>query len=90
MHIHRTELPVRDLSIRYLHPARHGEQIRVTVRLAQPINKVRIVILSEFIRVKDDKLCATASVTIVPVDSVTGKVHRAWPAALKEALLGPN
>lgn len=90
MEIHHTELPVRDLSIRYLQPIRHGEQIRVTVRLAEPINKVRLAILTDFIRDSDGKLCATACVTVVPVDTDTGKLRRAWPTALAKALLGES
>lgn len=90
MQIHRTELPVRDMSIKYSHPARHGDDIKVTVRLGHPINKVRLVILSDFIRIKDNKLVASASVTVVPMDIDSGKLRRKWPSALTHALLGTN
>lgn len=84
---HHTELVVRDISIRYLSPARLGDTLKVTIRLANEPNKVRITIFSDFVRESDNQLCASAKVIVVPVDSETGKIRRAWPQPLTTALL---
>lgn len=82
-----TELPVRDLSIRYITPIRIGEEVEITTRLADQTNRVRITILYEFIRVSDGHVCSTAQVTLVPINFKTRAVHRKWPAELSAALL---
>lgn len=84
---YNTELVVRDLNIRYMSPLRLGDQARVTIRLGESTNKVRISIKTQFIRSLDEKLCATAEVTVVPIDTATGSIRRRWPEPLKRALL---
>lgn len=84
---YRTELVVRDVSIRYASPARLGDSIAVTIRLAAEQTKVRLTIFSDFIRQSDKKMCASAKIIVVPIDVETGKIRRIWPDALKEALL---
>lgn len=85
--VHNTELIVRDVSIRYTSPARLGDEIEVTILLADERNKVRLTIFTEFIRQSDKQICASAKIVVVPIDAKTGKVRRVWPERLREALL---
>lgn len=85
---HNTELVVRDLQLRYLSPAKLGDDVLVTIRVAATDSKVKIPIESEFVRVEDGKTCATAMVTIVAVDASTGRPRRAWPKPLTDSMRG--
>lgn len=85
---HNTELIVRDLQLRYLAPAKLGDELLVTIRVAASDSKVRIPIESQFLRVADGKMCATSTVTIVPVDAKTGRPRRVWPQPLTDSLRG--
>lgn len=85
--IHDTELVVRDLSIRYVRAARMGDVLDVSVRQGEN-TKMRIEMVSEFVRVSDGVVCAKASVTLVPVIARTGKMRRSWPDVLEKALRG--
>lgn len=84
---HATELVVRDLRIRYLSPAKLGEDITISVRMEEPNGRVRIVIHSDFTRESDNTVCARAEITLAPIDIANGKVCRVWPDVLKDALL---
>lgn len=85
MNMHRIELPVKHVSMEYLRPARLGDQVKIIIRLGEPVTKVRVTVLSEFVRVEDNEILATASVTIVPIDCDTGKIRRVWPEELTNA-----
>lgn len=76
---------MRDLSIRYSSPARLGDHVRVSVRVGDR-TRVRLEMLSSIQCVADGRVCATATVTLAPIDTATGKVRRAWPPALINAL----
>lgn len=83
---HRTELVVRDATVRYISPAVLGDDIEVSIQMQNPAGKVRIVIESEFVRLSDQKLCARGQVTVVPINSDSRKVCRVWPDVLRQAL----
>lgn len=85
---HKTELVVRDLQLRYLSPAKLGDDVLVTIRVAPTDSKVRIPIESEFVKVDNGKVCATALVTIVAVDVNTGRPRRVWPQPLTDSMRG--
>lgn len=79
------ELPVVELSIRYRRPARLGDAIAVRARLAA-VERVRLV-WDYAIESPDGAIgYATAKVVLVPVDSARGKIVRAWPSPLREAI----
>lgn len=83
---YQTELVVYDLNIRYLLPAKMGDNIYITVRQSDGKSKLRMVIDSEFRRNHDHVLIAKASVILVPVNTQTGKLRRAIPKQLIDAL----
>lgn len=85
MNKHRIELPVKHVSMEYLRPARLGDEVKIIIRLGEPVTKVRVTVLSQFVRVEDNEVLATASVTIVPIDCDTGKIRRVWPEELTNA-----
>jgi len=86
--VHRTELVVRDLTIRYQVPPRMGDDVLVSIVMPDVKGKVRIPIHSQFIREADGVVCATAQVTLAPVDVDSGKLKRLWPDVLTKALRG--
>lgn len=81
---HGTELVVRDLALRYLAPAKLGDEVEISVRIEPSDSKVRIPISSTMVRTKDGTTCATALVTLVPVDAANGRVRRDLPEPLVE------
>lgn len=83
--VHHTELVVRDLNVRYLSPARLGDELFITISL-QYDGKVRIPIQSEFIKANDGTVFATAQVTLAAIDMTTGKLRRKWPQVLTDAI----
>ncbi len=78
------DLPVVELNLRYRESIRMGAAVRVRVLLSA-IEGVRLrwecTILGE-----DDRLHATAEVTLVPVDRERGRILRRMPPHLEEAL----
>lgn len=82
---HETELVVRDLQVVYLAPAKLGDVVDVSVRLASAESRMRVPLESEF-RLAGGKVCATARVTLVPIDANTGRPKRRWPQALTDAV----
>lgn len=85
---HATEFVVHELSVKYLSPARMGDEIAVTVDLAPPECSVRIPVESKFIKLADDTILATALVKLVAIDTATGRPRRKIPGALREAFEG--
>lgn len=86
----RTELVVRDISIRYIAPLILGDDVELSIRMQNPAGKLRIMITNDFVRVSDQKLCATGQVTLVALNSDTRKPCRVWPAELMKALSPPS
>lgn len=86
VNVHNTGLVVRDLSIRYKVSARLGDEITISVNVAPSPSMIRIPIESEFVRVRDGVVLATALVTLAPIDAKTGKLRREWPEVLTSAL----
>lgn len=85
----RVELVVAGLSLRYIRPAKHGEEVTLTQRLAyEQSSRVRMITESTFHRSKDGVLLATASVTVSPIDARTGRIVRKWPADFEKTIIG--
>ncbi|MGB3534191.1 MAG: thioesterase family protein [Microcoleaceae cyanobacterium] len=82
------DLPVVDLSIRYHQSVTLGMDIMIRCRLVSP-SKVRIQWEYQIESVDAAQQYATATVTLVAVDSKTGKIMRRLPPQL-QALLSEN
>lgn len=78
------DLPVVDLALRYRKPLAIGDQALVKTRL-EPIRGVRLIWQYEIYNRQRDDLCATATVTLVPVDLATRKILRRLPSFLQVA-----
>jgi acyl-CoA thioester hydrolase len=85
------DLMVVDLSLRYKRAAKMGDRL-VWLAIVQPIVGVRSVWDYELRSLDHKILYVTAQVTIVPVNSKTGKIMRQVPAVLAQILRGhcPN
>jgi acyl-CoA thioester hydrolase len=77
------ELPVVELSLRYHRSAVMGEQLTISARCDR--HGVRLV-WEYGIHNQAQHLCVSATVTLVPVDRSKGKIMRAMPAHLANAL----
>ncbi|AFY68362.1 4-hydroxybenzoyl-CoA thioesterase [Thalassoporum mexicanum PCC 7367] len=77
------DLPVMNLSIRYHHAIKMGEDAIVRSRITMP-NKLRINFEHEVIT--KTQLCVTATVTIVAVDMQKQKILRSLPPMLEGAI----
>lgn len=80
-----TELVVAELNIRYRTPGLMGECVRISV-VPENTRGVRISLTSEMKRTSDNALLATASVTLAPVNTETGKLRRKLPHAITQLL----
>ncbi|MBW4655155.1 MAG: acyl-CoA thioesterase [Kaiparowitsia implicata GSE-PSE-MK54-09C] len=79
------DLPVVDLSLRYHQPLRMGDIALVKTRINQ-MEGVRMVCDYRIEQAATQKLCATAQVTLVPIDQEKGKIMRQLPPTVKQAL----
>ncbi len=76
---------VVNLSISYRRPTRAGDMLRITTRVAEASSR-KIVMQQTIYQEATDKLCCEAEVSLVLVDSETGRpavlnddIIRAWP-----------
>jgi len=85
------DLMVVDLSLRYKRAAKMGDRL-VWLAIVQPLQGVRSLWDYELRSLDHKILYVTAQVTIVPVNSKTGKIMRQVPAVLGQILRGhcPN
>jgi acyl-CoA thioester hydrolase len=77
------DLPVMELSLRYHHAIKMGEDAIVRSRITMP-NQLRINFEHEVIT--KTQLCVSATVTIVAVDMQNQKILRALPPMLEGAI----
>jgi acyl-CoA thioester hydrolase len=77
------DLPVVNMSLRYHLAVKMGEMADVMVRIAPP---VRLRLNWEYEIRTDRQLCVTATVSLVAVDRSKGKVLRAMPPVLQDAI----
>jgi acyl-CoA thioester hydrolase len=77
------DLPVVNMSLRYHLVVKMGEMVDVMVRIAPPD---RLRLNWEYEIRTDQQLCVTATVSLVAVDRSKGKVLRAIPPVLQEAI----
>lgn len=84
------ELVVSRLEVRYRAAARLGDEVAVRGRADAALStRVRIVTVSEFVRVRADgaeEVLATAEVAVTPVAVESGRAMRKWPPELTEAV----
>lgn len=78
-------LPVIELSVRYLQPVRMGMEVLVKTRMSE-IEGVRIHWDYQLQSIEGEVLFLTGRVTLVAVDLEKGKVMRRLPPAVEEAL----
>ncbi len=77
------DLPVVNMSLRYHQVVKMGEVANVMVRIAPPD---RLRLNWEYEIRTDQQLCVTAMVSLVAVDRSRGKVLRAMPSVVQEAI----
>ena len=78
-------LPVVELSLRYHRPLKMGDEAIVKTRLAH-LDRVRVIWQYQIESSAAQALCVSARVTLVAVDSASGKILRQLPLPVKEAL----
>jgi len=76
-------LPVVALSLRYHHSISMGENVAVMTRIAKP-EKLRLN--WEYEIRTTDRLCVTATVSLVAVDMSKGKILRVLPKVLEDSI----
>jgi len=93
------DLPVIDLSIRYHQSVKMGEVLVIMTKFRKP-EKLRLTFIyeiravsaisksdrSESLKLLENRLCVSASVSLVAVDSRTRKILRTLPILLSEAI----
>ena len=79
-------LPVVELSIRYLQPVRMGMEAIVKTRMNE-MEGVRIHFDYQIESIEGEVLFLTGRVTLVAVNLESGKVMRRLPASVKDALM---
>lgn len=79
------ELVVASLAITYVSPARLGEAVTVSV-VAAGGGRVRVGLASEVVAAATGRLVARATVVLAPVRVADGRLVRALPPRLAEAL----
>jgi acyl-CoA thioester hydrolase len=77
------DLPVIDIALRYHHGVKMGEDLEILVKLNKP-DRLRLNFSYE-LKVAD-RICVSANVTIVAVDTATRKVLRRLPDYLQAAI----
>ncbi|AFY75236.1 acyl-CoA thioester hydrolase, YbgC/YbaW family [Synechococcus sp. PCC 7502] len=86
------DLPVVDLTLRYHQAAKMGEELLIMTKFSKS-QKLRLTFDYEIKAVdptnpEGDRLCVTASVSLVPVDSQKRKILRSLPSLLDQAIAG--
>jgi acyl-CoA thioester hydrolase len=86
------DLPVVDLSMKYHQSAKMGEQLLILTKFSKS-EKLRLVFDYQ-IKVVDethpngDRLCVSASVSLVAVDAQKRRILRTLPPSLEQAIAG--
>lgn len=80
------DLPVVDLTIRYHHAAKMGDQLLIFTKLSKS-QKLRLTFDYE-IKAHPDRLCVSAAVSLVAVDTQNRKILRTLPPTLDQAIAG--
>jgi acyl-CoA thioester hydrolase len=86
------DLPVVSLSVQYHQSAKMGEQLLILTRFSKS-EKLRLVFdykikVVDETHTKGDRLCATASVSLVAVDAQKRRILRTLPPSLDQAIAG--
>jgi acyl-CoA thioester hydrolase len=86
------DLPVVDLSLKYHQSAKMGEQLLILTKFSKS-EKLRLVFdyqikVVDETHPKSDRLCVSASVSLVPVDAQKRRILRTLPPSLEQAIAG--
>jgi acyl-CoA thioester hydrolase len=81
-------LPVVELSVRYLQPVRMGMEVAVRCRMTD-LEGVRIHWDYQLQSIEGDTLFLTGRVTLVAIDMKKGKIMRRLPPVVQDALKKP-